>query len=156
MRIRDTMSAPPVSIPPEVSLEAAARRMADAGVGALPVVDDDRVVGMVTDRDLALRGMGAGLSPEEWVAAVMSTDPVTVEAELTVPEALQAMRSINTRHLPVTQDGRLVGVVSFDDLFCYLVVQLAELARVVNAARHYPEPTGAQGAEPGRRTEPTV
>lgn len=150
------MSAPPVSVPPEATLETAARHMAGAGVGALPVVDDDRVVGVVTDRDLAVRGMGRGLPPQEWVAAVMSGDPVTVEADLTVPEALMAMRSIDTRHLPVTQDGRLVGMVSFDDLFCYLVVQLAELARVVNAARHYPPPAGDQEAEPGRPAEPTA
>lgn len=147
MRIRDVMSAPPVTVPPEATLDSAARHMADAGVGALPVVDDDQVVGVVTDRDLVVRAMARGLSPQEWVAAVMSADPVTVEGDLTVPEALQYMRSIATRHLPVTHEGRLVGMISFDDLFCYLVVQLAEMARVVNSARHQPEPPRAEQPE---------
>jgi CBS domain-containing protein len=63
-----------------------------------------------------------------------------LDADTPVPAALHAMRSIDARHLPVTDEERLVGMVSFDDLFCYLVVQLAELAAVVNAARKIPDP----------------
>lgn len=150
MDVGHTMSSPVVSVPPEVSLEVAARHMAEGGVGALPVVDDDdRVVGMITDRDLVVRAMAAGLSPgQEWVRTVMSADPVTVEPDTPVPAALHAMRSIDVRHLPVTRDGRLVGMVSFDDLFCYLVVQLGELARVVNAARQFPGPQPHAAASP--------
>lgn len=146
MEIRYVMSAPAVSVPPEISLEVAARKMAEAGVGALPVVDGDRVIGMITDRDLVVRAMAAGLSPqEEWVQTIMSIDPVTVEADSPVPAALQAMRTIDARHLPVTEEGRLIGMVSVDDLFCYLVVQLTELARVVNAVRQYPPPDSRDG-----------
>lgn len=135
MEIRHVMSTPVVTVPPDVSLEVAARRMAEAGVRALPVVVNDRVTGMITDRDLVVRAIATGLAAqEEWVRTVMSINPITMEADSPVLEAMYAMRSIDARHIPVTEHGRLVGMVSFDDLFCYLVMQLGELARVVNAA----------------------
>lgn len=140
MQIRYAMSRPPASVPPEASLRDAARHMADAGVGALPVVEHDRVIGVVTDRDLVVRAMACGLAPETTVETVMSTDPVTVDVDTTVPVALHAMRSIRTRHLPVVDEGRLVGVVSFDDLLWQLTQQLGDLAAVANAARKVPDP----------------
>lgn len=140
MQIQYAMSTPPVSVPPMATLEDAARHMSDAGVGALPVVDDERVVGMVTDRDLVVRAMACGLSPSSRVEAVMSTDPVTVTTDTAITAAMHTMRSIEARHLPVVAEGRLVGMVSFDDLFWYLARQLMDLAAVVDAARRAPEP----------------
>ncbi|MFI9721901.1 CBS domain-containing protein [Streptomyces sp. NPDC052396] len=140
MEIRYAMSSPPASVGPEASVEEAARHMADAGVGALPVVQDDAVVGVVTDRDLAVRVLARGLSPQLKVESVMSMDPVTVAADTPVTAALYAMRSIGARHLPVLEEGRLVGMVSFDDLFSYLSRQLGTLADVVDAVRKVPDP----------------
>ncbi|MFI2184425.1 CBS domain-containing protein [Streptomyces sioyaensis] len=134
------MTTPPASVPLDASLQEAARHMADACVGALPVVEDDHVVGMITDRDLVVRAMARGLPPTMQVGALMSTDPVTVEADTPVPAAMHAMRSIEARHLPVVDSGRLVGVVSFDDLFWFVTGQLGELAAVVNATRKVPDP----------------
>ncbi|MFC4494383.1 CBS domain-containing protein [Streptomyces ovatisporus] len=139
-QISNAMSTPPASVAPDASLEEAARHMADARVGALPVVEDDHVVGLVTDRDLVIRAMASGLAPDRPVRTVMSSDPVTVDAGTAVPAAQHAMRSIGARHLPVTDDGRLVGMVSFDDLFCYLTSQQVELADVVDAARQARDP----------------
>ena len=104
MQIQYAMSTPPVSVPPMATLEDAARHMSDAGVGALPVVDDERVVGMVTDRDLVVRAMACGLSPGSRVEAVMSTDPVTVTTDTAITAAMHTMRSIEARHLPVVAD----------------------------------------------------
>lgn len=139
-QISDAMSTPPASVAPSASLEEAARHMADARVGALPVVEDDHVVGLVTDRDLVIRAMASGLALDRPVRTVMSPDPVTVDAGTAVPAAQHAMHSIGARHLPVTDDGRLVGMVSFDDLFCYLTSQQVQLADVVDAAREAREP----------------
>ncbi|MCC2274412.1 CBS domain-containing protein [Streptomyces sp. ET3-23] len=135
MEIKYAMSSPPASVPPEATLEEAARRMADAKAGALPVVQDGRVIGVLTDRDLVVRAMAHGLSSRTRAEEVMSTDPVTVTADTPVTAALHAMRSINVRHLPVVDDGRLVGMVSFDDLFTYLSAQLGALADIVHAVR---------------------
>ncbi|QHC23026.1 CBS domain-containing protein [Streptomyces sp. GS7] len=101
------MSMPPAGIPLDAPLEDAARHMADAGVGALPVVEDDHVVGVITDRDLVVRAMARGLSPQVRVEALMSTDPVTVEADTPVPAAMHAMGTIDARHLPVVDRGGL-------------------------------------------------
>lgn len=140
MQIKYLMSTPPASVPPMTSLQEAARHMADAEVGVLPVVDGDRVIGVVTDRDLAVRAMANGLPPDSTVDTVMSTDPVTVDADVDATVALHTMRSVQIRHLPVESEGRLVGVVTFDDLFWRLALQMADLAAVVSAARKVPEP----------------
>ncbi|MEW1661095.1 CBS domain-containing protein [Streptomyces sp. NPDC093707] len=68
----------------------------------------------------------------------MSADPVAVDADTPVTVALHAMQSVKIRHLPVVDHKRLVGMVSFDDLFSYLSVQLGALADVVNASRKVP------------------
>ncbi|MFI0789893.1 CBS domain-containing protein [Streptomyces lydicus] len=133
------MTTPPASVPLDATLEEAARRMAEAHVGALPVVEDDHVAGVITDRDLVVRALARGLSPQVRVEALMSTDPVTVEADTPVPAAMHAMGTIDARHLPVVDNGRLVGVVSFDDLFWFVTSQLDELAAVVNATRKVPD-----------------
>ncbi|MEU4850606.1 CBS domain-containing protein [Streptomyces gilvosporeus] len=141
MEIRYAMSSPPTSVPPDASLEEAARHMAEAGVGALPVVQGEEVIGMVTDRELVVRAMAHGLSPRLKVETVMSADPVAVDAGSSVTVALHAMQSVKIRHLPVVDHKharRLVGMVSFDDLFSYLSVQLGALADVVNASRKAP------------------
>ncbi|MEU2110882.1 CBS domain-containing protein [Streptomyces sp. NPDC019507] len=139
MQIQYMMNTPPVCVSEAESLENAARHMADAGVGALPVIDGDRVIGVVTERDLVVRAMARGLSTGSPVKGVMSTDPVTVEADTAVAVAILIMRSARVRHLPVVAEGRLIGIVSFDDLFWQLTQELSDLAVVVDAARKVPQ-----------------
>ena len=69
----------------------------------------------------------------------MSHAPVTVDAETTAAVALLVMRSVQARHLPVVAEARLVGMISFDDLFWQLTQQLSDLAAVVDAARKIPD-----------------
>jgi CBS domain-containing protein len=113
--------------------------MADAGVGALPVVEDDEVIGIVTDRDLVVRAMARRLTPQTQAETIKSPTQVTVEADTAVAVAIIKMRSIQVRHLPVVAKGRLIGVISFDDQFWQLTQELADLAAVVDAARKIPE-----------------
>lgn len=140
MQIRYAMSGPPASVPSGTTVLQVARHMAEAGVAGLPVMSDDHVVGMVTDRDLVVRALATGQSPQAEIDSVMSTDPVTLDGESTVPSALHTMRSARIRHLPVVSDGRLIGVVSLDDLLWQLSVQIADLALVVNATGKTPGP----------------
>ena len=144
-RVRHAMSAPAAVVLPDATLEETARHMADERVGALPVVEGDQVIGLVTDRDLVVRAMAHGLPPGLRVETVMSSDPIVVDADTTVPAAAHAMRSAEVRHLPVVDGGRLVGMVSFDDLLWYLTVQLAELGAVVEAVRKIPGPHTGHG-----------
>lgn len=139
MQIQHVMNTPPVSVLPTESLEDAARHMADAGVGALPVVDGDEVIGIVTDRDLVVRALARRLPPQTRVEAIMSSTPMTVEADTGVAVAVITMRAAQVRHLPVVAEGRLIGMISFDDLFWQLTQELADLAAVIDAARKVPE-----------------
>ncbi|MFD8324066.1 CBS domain-containing protein [Streptomyces lydicus] len=148
MQIKDLMTTPPAGVSLDATLEEAARRMADARVGALPVLEHGRVAGVITDRDLVVRAMARGLSPRIRVESMMSTDPVTVEADTPVPAAMHAMLTIQVRHLPVVENGRLVGMVSFDDLFCFLTGQLRGLAAVIDATRKVPDPFGTGSGPP--------
>lgn len=120
MRIHEFMSSPVDAVPPATPLDVLARHMREAGVGSVLVTDDERVVGIVTDRDLVLRGLAAGLSPDTRVEAVMSTDLVTVAVDADVDAAYDALRRHAVRRLPVLDGDRVVGMVTIDDLLLRL------------------------------------
>lgn len=91
----------------------AARRMAEREVGAMLVVDEGKLVGIFTERDALCRVMAAELNPETTrLADVMTADPVTVSPDKSYGFALLTMHDNGFRHLPVMEDGRLVGIVS--------------------------------------------
>ncbi|MFE0513669.1 CBS domain-containing protein [Streptomyces sp. NPDC058964] len=136
--VQHVMNAPPATVLPTESIEDAAQYMADAGVGALPVVNGDAVIGIVTDRDLVVRAMARRLPSHTPVETIMSRTPATVEADTAVAVAVVKMRAAEVRHLPVVAEGRLIGMISFDDLFWRLTQELADLAAVVDAARKIP------------------
>ncbi|MFJ9566213.1 cyclic nucleotide-binding/CBS domain-containing protein [Streptomyces fuscichromogenes] len=128
MKVSEVMTAPPVTVTPDVRLAEAARLMAKAAVGSLPVVDDDGApAGIVTDRDIALRGLGGGLPPDATVDAVMSPRVVTVDADDDLQAAYRAFRRTGVRRLPVLELGRVVGVITTDDLFLDVFRRLADL-----------------------------
>jgi len=121
------MSAPPVTVTPDVSLAEATRRMAEAAVGSLLVVEDGALRGIVTDRDLALRGLGEGLPLGSRVDAVMSPRVVTLDAGDELHAAYRAFRRTGVRRLPVLDGGRPVGVLTLDDLLLDVFRRLADL-----------------------------
>jgi CBS domain-containing protein len=102
---------------PNETLCEAARMMADCDAGILPVSDGDRLVGMITDRDIAIRGVGEGLGPTAKVEDVMSREVKYCFEDDDVDEVLQNMGEIQVRRLPVvSREKRLVGIVSLSDL----------------------------------------
>jgi CBS domain-containing protein len=105
--------------------------MRNEGVGSVVVVDDGTPVGIVTDRDVALR---AASSPEGRVASqVMTPDPVVVDAGAGVFELTELMEDAGVRRVPVTEDGDLVGILTLDDLVWLLVDELDNLTDVIEA-----------------------
>ncbi|MCZ0726963.1 CBS domain-containing protein [Mycolicibacterium iranicum] len=104
------------------SLAAAAKHMAELGVGALPICgDDDRLHGMVTDRDIVVKCIAAGRDPEATTAgAVAQGPPYHVDADAGVQEMLNLMEEHQVRRLPVVDDHRLVGIVSEADIARHL------------------------------------
>lgn len=115
--VRDVMTPLPETVTPETSLEDAARIMADQGIGDVLVVPGSgHLVGIVTDRDLAIRALAKGLGPSTKVEEIASRDVVAVSPTATAHEALDLMKGLNVRRLPVVEDDRPIGVVSLGDL----------------------------------------
>ncbi|MGW0283484.1 CBS domain-containing protein [Streptomyces sp. NPDC003236] len=127
MKVAEVMTTPPVCVAPDVSLAEVIRRMTESAVGSVLVVEDGTLRGIVTDRDLAVRGMGGGLGVAARADAVMSTAVVTIEAGDDLQSAYRAFRRTGVRRLPALDAGRVVGVLTIDDLFLDVFRRLADL-----------------------------
>jgi len=102
---------------PDQTIREAAGTMAELDAGVLPVGDGDRLVGMITDRDIAVRGIAEGKGPDARVRDVMSTEVKYCFEDEQVDDVLRNMGDIQIRRLPVVnRDKRLVGIVSIGDL----------------------------------------
>jgi CBS domain-containing protein len=116
-KVRDVMTQNPTFVSPSQPIGDAARMMRDEDVGSLPVCEGDRVTGIVTDRDIVVRGIAAGREAHELtVRDVASSDVQTVEPDESLDEALRIMASHQVRRLPVVEGGRLVGVLAQADV----------------------------------------
>jgi CBS domain-containing protein len=129
MLVRECLRTAPVTVPPGCTLEEAARLLGSHRVGSLLVVDGDRLVGIVTDRDITVRGVGEGKASSAPVEDVMSADPVTIQGSADVFAAFTVFKSASARRLPVLEDKDLAGIISVDDLLLSL---LAEFGAVLS------------------------
>lgn len=115
--VRDVMTADPVTVESLMPITEVARKMRDNDIGAVLVVENDRLQGLVTDRDLVVRGLAEGREPQETtVYSVCSGPLVTVEPDDDASRAVALMRDHALRRLPVTDHGHAVGMVSIGDL----------------------------------------
>ena len=117
-KVRDAMTSNPMTIEPGRPVADAARIMKDADTGIVPVVDGARLVGTITDRDIAIRVVAEGKDPQATkVDEVASREIVTVDPEQNLDEALRLMAQHQVRRLPVVEeDGRPVGILSQADV----------------------------------------
>jgi CBS domain-containing protein len=116
--IREVMTSEICSIDADKPVAYAAKMMKDENVGFAPIVEGDRLVGTVTDRDIAVKAVAAGMDPQTTlVREIAETNIVTVAPDQDLDEALQLMASHQVRRLPVVEQGlRLVGVVAQADV----------------------------------------
>ena len=115
--VRDAMTADPRSIGASASVVEAARLMREQHIGSLPVTEDDRLVGMITDRDITTRVVAESAVPETTsVGDVYSRDLISVEPNSDLDEALRLMARHQVRRLPVVENDRLVGMVAQADI----------------------------------------
>ena len=116
--IREVMTSKLCSIDTDKSVAYAAKMMRDEDVGIAPIVEGDRLVGVLTDRDIAVRVVAEGRDPEQVkVTEVASRDVVTLDPQQDLDEALRLMAQHQVRRLPVVEeDGRLVGVLAQADV----------------------------------------
>ena len=102
---------------PTQSIRDAARMMLELDAGALPVQQDDRLVGMITDRDIALRAVAAGKSPETPIREIMTREVLYCYDDQELKDIARNMGEVKVRRLPVlNRDKRLVGILSLGDL----------------------------------------
>lgn len=115
-KVRDIMSTDVEFCTPLDNVYEVAVKMKELDVGAVPIVDNDRLVGMITDRDLVIRGIAEKRSGSNQVTNVMSDKLITITPDITVEEAAETMANHQIRRLPVVENGKLVGIVSLGDL----------------------------------------
>src|SRR5437762_462040 len=115
--VKDAMTSNVKTATPSQSLTDAAKLMKQEDVGSIPVVDGERLVGVVTDRDIVVRGIADGSDPRAvQVGDIASHDVVTVRPDDDLDEALRLMAQHQVRRLPVVEDGHLVGMLATADL----------------------------------------
>jgi CBS domain-containing protein len=115
--IREVMTSAPETITVDDSLRDAASLMERAEIGSVIVTDAGSIAGIITDRDIALRGAGAGLDPSSTsVRVAMTPAPISVSPTATVQEAVDVMRAHDVRRVPVVESDRPIGIVALADL----------------------------------------
>jgi CBS domain-containing protein len=125
MLVRECLRSAPVTVPPTCTLEEAAQLMGAHGVGALLVVSGDKFLGIVTDRDITVRGVGRGRSTGAEVSSVMTEHPVTIQGSADIAAAFQELKTAGVRRLPVLEDTDLAGIITVDDLLVTLALAFA-------------------------------
>jgi len=117
MKIRDFMTTNIETVTADQTAKEAAGFMLSADTGSIPVCDEGKIIGMITDRDIAVRGVAEGLGPDTAVRELMSERIVCARDDDEVSTVAQRMSEAQVRRLPVLNaDGKLVGIVSLGDL----------------------------------------
>ena len=142
MKVRELMTTEPTTVEPKATLGEAATLMKQNDCGSIPVVEGGRLVGIVTDRDIVVRGVATGKDPKtQRVSEVMSADPVTIGPENDVGDAEKKMSDRQIRRLPVVEGGKLVGII--------VTAQIARAGnerKVGETLKEISEPTSGRGS----------
>ena len=117
MKVSEVMTTGVETVRPDQQARDAARFMVQADTGSIPVTEGERLIGIITARDIAVRGVALGYGPETPVSELMTSGVVSAHADDPIEEAARKMGEAQVRRLPVIDDdARLVGVVSLGDL----------------------------------------
>ncbi len=121
-------------VSPYDDVRVAAKLMRDKKIAAVLVMEGERLVGIITERDMTCRVVAAGLNPDTAVCAnIMTKNPDTLSPDDTASDAISMMRARNYRHLPVVKGERVVGMVSVRDLYAVYNTELQQDLRDKNA-----------------------
>ena len=105
----------PVTAPADTTVQEAARLMKEHNIGALMVVEGDQLAGVFTERDALFRVLAGGLDASTQLSSVMTSSPTTIAPDSPFTAALHVMHEGHFRHLPVVEEGRVIGVISVRD-----------------------------------------
>lgn len=137
MTLAECCSKDVVMASPESSVVEAARLMEERNVGSIIVTEEERPVGIVTDRDITLRVIAQGKKPEETtIRDVMTPDPVTLNGNMEIFEAIEYVTREGIRRLPIVEsDGRLVGIITLDDVIGILGKEMSNVSEAIEKNR---------------------
>jgi len=138
MKVKQAMTSEVRVASPDQTIREAAQLMAELDAGALPVAENDRLVGMITDRDIAVRAVAEGLPADTPISEIMSHEVLYCYEDQALDDVARNMGQVQVRRLPVVnRDKRLVGIVSFADL-----ARSEQPMTVGRAVSHVSEPGG--------------
>ncbi|ODT62679.1 MAG: inosine-5-monophosphate dehydrogenase [Nitrosomonadales bacterium SCN 54-20] len=136
-KISEVMSSDVQTISPDATIEEAAQEMRDGDFGLLPVGDEEQLLGVITDRDIAIRAVAEGRGPSTPVSEIMSEGVIWVHEDDSIEEAAEIMSDNQIRRLPVVNaEQRLVGIVSLGDF----AVDASDIGPVADALTEISNP----------------
>ncbi|HAN35333.1 MAG: CBS domain-containing protein [Ilumatobacteraceae bacterium] len=138
MRIEELTVRPPVTASPATTIQQAAALMARDAVGTLVITEGERVVGIVTDRDVVVRAVAKNLPLDSRIDGVMSMNVIALDAGTDVRDALHAFGQHAVRRLPIVSGGKVSGLLSLDDVVVALAGQFGEVTRGMSAQLLFP------------------
>ncbi|HXG18797.1 MAG TPA: CBS domain-containing protein [Methylomirabilota bacterium] len=147
MSLQQFCKRPVVTITPEQTILEACRLMREKNVGCLVVVEGEKLRGILTDRDIALKVSGEQKDPQQTtVRDIMTPNPTRIAVSKTLHDLTSLMHSRHVRRVPIVDGGdKVVGVVTLDDLLMLLGQEMADLGQGVSGALfRRPEPTGEE------------
>lgn len=116
MKVADIMTKEVDTCNPEHSLQEVAAKMKEINVGSIPICENEKLVGIITDRDIVVRGIADNLAMESAVSEILSENMVTGSKDMTVEEAAELMADHQIRRLPIVENEKVIGIVSLGDI----------------------------------------
>lgn len=117
MKVKDIMTKNVASLNPEDTVEHAAQLMKEYNIGSLPICNEEKVIGIITDRDIATRSSAEGENVQkQTVRDIMTSNPVTIKSDMDIKDAARIMSERQIRRLPVVESNSLVGMLSLGDV----------------------------------------
>ncbi|MCR1935125.1 CBS domain-containing protein [Clostridium tepidum] len=116
MKVKDVMTQNVATVNRDDSVEKAAQLMNEYNVGSIPICDNNKVVGVITDRDIALRSVAKGLNNNIKVGDIMTSNPVVANKDMDIHDAARIMSERQIRRLPVEDNENIIGIVSLGDI----------------------------------------
>ncbi len=137
LKVADLMARKPQSVTPQTTAQEAAKLMREYRFSCVPVVEGERLVGIVTTRDLSGRVLAEGRAPDTPVAEIMTPDPLSLSPQSLGSDILHMMLENRIGHLPVVRDGKLLGMITQTDLTRFQAISSAQLVRDAAVADTY-------------------
>ncbi|MDQ0427358.1 CBS domain-containing protein [Planomicrobium stackebrandtii] len=116
MKITDIMTTDVTTCKPDITIRELASKMMELDVGSIPISDGERLLGIVTDRDIVIRGIAAQVSLDRPVSQILTSHLVTGTTDMSIKDAAEIMSKHQIRRLPIVQNDQLIGIVSLGDI----------------------------------------